>query len=81
MAWSEEDEKVLRSKYVAAAEQSVQLQLKTAAANVEKACLKKMLELEKSVGIKERKRGKAMVTGLGERFRKYEKAAAEKTNR
>eukprot|EP00563_Minutocellus_polymorphus_P002392 CAMPEP_0181034862 /NCGR_PEP_ID=MMETSP1070-20121207/8027_1 /TAXON_ID=265543 /ORGANISM="Minutocellus polymorphus, Strain NH13" /LENGTH=381 /DNA_ID=CAMNT_0023112405 /DNA_START=9 /DNA_END=1154 /DNA_ORIENTATION=+ len=61
MAWSEEDEKVLCSKYVAAAEQSVQLQLKTAAANVEKACLKKMLELEKSVGIKERKRGKAMV--------------------
>ena len=78
LAWSEEDQRVLRTKYVEAADQSVQSQLKSAAVNIEKASLKMMLELEKSVGIKPKERGKAKITGLGERFRKYEAAKKAK---
>ena len=72
LAWSPEDERVLRTKYVEAADQSVQSQLKSAVVNIENASLKRMLELEESVGLTKKSRGKGKITGLGERFRKYE---------
>ena len=58
--------------YYEAADQSVQSQLKSAVVNIENASLKRMLELEESVGLTKKSRGKGKITGLGERFRKYE---------